>query len=408
MPSPPVRPLDPAVRAYAWGSRTFLAELQGRPSPSDAPEAEAWFGAHPGSPATIPATIPAAGPATLDDVIAADPSGELGADALERFGARLPFLVKLLAADAPLSLQAHPSAAQARRGFEIEEALGIPRDAPGRTYRDSWPKPELLYALTPFRALCGFREPAATVALLEALDVPDLGELVRRLAVDGEAALAPTVAWALRDGRSDAVAVLPQLRVAAARLRDRAGSSAWAATAASLVDLIDRYPGDPGSVVALLLRLVALSPGEAVHLPDGNLHAYLGGAGVEVMASSDNVVRGGLTAKHVDVDALLEVLDPRCLPPPFVPGTAHGDETVHASPTPHFRLSRLRPGPDGVRLDARGPQILVAVGGAAEVTADGHRVQVTSGRGAFVGARARDVVVAGDAQVFRTTVGDLA
>jgi mannose-6-phosphate isomerase len=401
--SPPVRPLDPAVRAYAWGSHSFLAELQCRPSPSAGPEAEAWFGAHPGAPATTPGPD---GPAALDDVIGSDPHGELGPDALERFGPRLPFLVKLLAADAPLSLQAHPSAAQARRGFDIEEALGIPRDALTRTYRDRWPKPELLHALTPFRALCGFREPAATIALLDVLDVPELGELGRRLERDGEAALAATLAWALRDGRAAAVAALPQLRAAAARLRDRAEASPWAPTAACLVDLIDRYPGDPGSIVALLLRLVELAPGEAIHIPDGNLHAYLGGAGVEVMASSDNVVRGGLTTKHVDVDALLEVVDARCLPPPFVPGTEQGDETVHASPTPHFRLSHVTLGARAVRLDRRGPQILVAVGGAATVTVDGNRVAIASGRGAFVGARASEVVVTGDAQVFRTTVGD--
>ncbi|WP_052668347.1 mannose-6-phosphate isomerase, class I [Nitriliruptor alkaliphilus] len=399
MSPPSLRLLEPAVRGYAWGSRRFLADLQGRPAPTPTPEAEAWFGAHPGAPAR---TVASSGADRLDEVIDADPAGELGVAVLERFGPRLPFLTKLLAADAPLSLQAHPSAEQARRGFEVEEALGIARDAPDRNYRDAWPKPELLLALTPFRALCGFREPIETADFLAALDVRGLDVVVERLARDGPGALADVVAWALRDGRDAAIATLPELRSAAARVRE----GAWASTARCVVDLADRYPGDPGTVVALLLRLVELAPGQAIHVPDGVLHAYLGGAGLEVMASSDNVLRGGLTAKHVDVDALLEVVDPRPLPPPFVSGERQGDETVYATPTPHFRLSELTVEGQPVRLDDRGPQVLVAVGGATEVTVDGAVATITSGRGAFVSARATEVTVSGHGRLLRTTTGD--
>jgi mannose-6-phosphate isomerase len=405
-----VFPLEPAVRAYAWGSNRFLADLQGRPTPTDDPEAEAWFGAHPGAPAT--ATVPG-GSRPLDEVIAADPRGALGDDVLGRFGPRLPFLVKILAADAPLSLQAHPSAERAERGFAAEERLGLPRDAPDRNYRDAWPKPELLLALTPFRALCGFRAPRHTAGLLRALAVPGLAQVVDLLEHRGEAGLAPAVAWALRDGRDTAVAALPDLRTAAARVRDRSGAGAsgaddepwWVSVAACVLDLIERYPGDPGTVVALLLRLVELAPGEAIHLPDGVLHAYLGGAGVEVMASSDNVLRGGLTAKHVDVDALLEVVAPRSLPPPFVAGSTCGAERVLATPTPHFRLSEVTLEDGPVRLDRRGPQILIAVGGTVTVTVDGETAPIPSGSGAFVPATARVVGVEGTGRMFRTTVG---
>jgi mannose-6-phosphate isomerase len=156
--------LEGVVRDYAWGSRRFLAELEGRPSPSATPEAERWFGAHPTGPATLHLADGTA--RRLDAAIADDPVGMLGPEVLARFGPRLPFLLKVLAAAEPLSLQAHPSAAQAQAGFADEEARGVPLDAPHRRYRDRWPKPELLRALTPFTALCGFRAPAATLDLL--------------------------------------------------------------------------------------------------------------------------------------------------------------------------------------------------------------------------------------------------
>lgn len=424
---PALHLLTPAIREYAWGSTRLLAELQGRPSPTATPEAEAWFGAHPASPARLDDGT------GLDALIGSDPAAALGVEVLDRFGPRLPFLVKLLCAGAPLSLQCHPSAAQAAAGYDAEEAAGVPFDAPHRRYRDRWPKPELLYALTPFAALCGFRGPPRTARFLEAMDVPALDRLRRDLADRDQAALAPAVRWILRDGREEAAGALDQLRAGAARLAARAGEDPttlpaaaasavpvagadapddawWPIAARWLVELIDRYPGDPGSVVALLLRVVELAPGEAIHLPAGNLHAYLDGAGVEVQASSDNVLRGGLTPKHVDVDALLDVVDARFLPTPWVPGrrdvagSATG-EVVHATASPHFRLSHLALTPRPVDLPDRGPQILLAVGGDATVTVDGATATIPRGGGAFVAASAQRVTVAGSGQLFRATVG---
>jgi mannose-6-phosphate isomerase len=433
MPSPAVRPLVAPVRRYAWGSRTALAELQDRPSPTDGPEAEAWFGAHPDDPADAhdgDTTRP------LTEVIAADPCRELGVDVTTRFGPNLPFLVKLLAADAPLSLQCHPSAAQARAGFDAEEAAGIRMDDPARCYRDPWPKPELLQALTPFTALCGFRGPPQTARFLTAMDVPSLAWLADDLTTRDHDAIAPTIRWALRDGRGQAIAALAELRAGACRLRDRLAprggplplasptllTDAWWPVAARwLVELVERYPDDPGTVVALLLRIVDLRPGEAIHLPAGNLHAYLAGTGVEVMASSDNVLRGGLTPKHVDVDALLATVDARFLPTPVVAGVTTGRETVHPTPTPHFRASHLDLDAHPVELerptaaDRRGPEILVVVGGTATIRAtrddaphdaqDGE-VTLAPGTGAFVAAHAARVTVSGTGRLFRTTPGD--
>jgi mannose-6-phosphate isomerase len=400
--------LEGVVRDYAWGSRGFLAELEQRPSPSATPEAERWFGAHPTGPAILHLADGTARP--LDAAVASDPDGMLGAAVVARFGARLPFLLKILAAAQPLSLQVHPSAARAQAGFADEEARGIPLDAPHRRYRDAWPKPELVRALTPFTALCGFRHPDRTVELLTSLGVDELAWLVGDLRRDGEAAIAPAVRRLLTLPGADRA---PLVGTVAKRAAALAEDAEWRAEARMVRGLADRYPDDPGVVVALLMRLLKLAPGEALQLPAGNLHAYLEGAGIELMAASDNVLRGGLTAKHVDVDELLQVLDehpgtvPRVASEPGVPG-----ERVLAVPTPFFRLSELRP-PAGaaVELDRRGPQVLLCTAGRAVVSADGTSLELTRGQAAFAAAAANDVqVVAADvpgehALVFRATVG---
>ena len=165
------------IRPYAWGSRTAIADLLGEPSPAPHPQAELWVGAHPADPSAVldgPTDAPDVPGRPLTEVIAADPVAAMGEPVRERFGSRLPFLLKVLAAAEPLSLQAHPSSAQAQRGFALEEAAGIPLSSPQRNYRDSWHKPELICALTEFEALCGFREPSRTVHLLAALEVPAL------------------------------------------------------------------------------------------------------------------------------------------------------------------------------------------------------------------------------------------
>ncbi len=401
--------LEGVLHEYAWGSRRFLAELEGRASPSPSPEAERWFGAHPTAPATLHLADGTARP--LDAAVASDPVGLLGDDVVTRFGARLPFLLKVLAAAEPLSLQTHPTAARAQAGFADEEARGIPLDAPHRRYRDAWPKPELLRALTPFTALCGFRDPDRTLELFATLAVDELTWLVDALQRHGEAGIAPVVRRLLMVPE---VACGPLVTAVAARAAGLVEDAHWGAEARMVRGLSDRYPDDPGVVVALLMEVLHLVPGEALYLPAGNLHAYVEGAGIEVMATSDNVLRGGLTAKHVDVDELLQVLDdrpgavPRVDPVPGVPG-----ERVLPAPTPFFRLSELTPRSGAaVELDRRGPQVLLCTAGRAVVTADGTSLELARGQAALVAAAARDVEVTAvddpgeDALVFRATVGD--
>ncbi|MTV26853.1 mannose-6-phosphate isomerase, class I [Nitriliruptoraceae bacterium ZYF776] len=386
--------LEDPVRDYAWGSHHVLAELQGRPAPTDRPEAELWVGTHPAAPSRVRDDG-----RLLAELLVAEPRRLLGSGVVGRFGEDLPFLLKVLAIAAPLSLQAHPDDDQARAGFADEEARGILRDAPERTYRDASAKPELLVALSPVTALCGLRPAAATAELLASLGTPQLDEVVAILATGDDAlplALRRLLTWPV-DERGELVAAF-------ARGADHVDDPARARWLRRLAEL---HPADPGVVVAAFLHLVELAPGEAIHLPAGELHAYLEGTGVEVMATSDNVLRGGLTDKHVDVDGLLGVLTgrpsepPRVAPCPGVPG-----EQVYPTPTPAFRLSRLAPGDGEVVLDERGVQLLLVTDGEVRVHAGSTVTRVGRGRSALVAATAGPVRITGRGTVFRATVGD--
>ncbi|WP_327008355.1 mannose-6-phosphate isomerase, class I [Dactylosporangium sp. NBC_01737] len=373
--------LESPIRKYAWGSLTAIATLQGRPAPTAEPEAELWMGAHPASPSRL-----AVSGTSLVDAIAADPVGLLGAPGVERFGPRLPFLLKVLAAAQPLSLQAHPTLAQAREAH----AAGHP------SYVDAWHKPEMLVALTDFDALCGFRDPAATAADLAALGVAGLEETVGALRQDDKAAALHDAVRGLL-GKPDTRLV--EEVVAACAARGGAYSLAPA--------LAEQYPGDAGVIVAMLLNRVRLRQGEAVWMPAGNLHAYLRGVGVEIMAASDNVLRGGLTPKHVDVEELLRVLrfevldDPVTRPIDLAPGLV-----TWPVPVPDFTLHRAvvdpaRDGTAAVRLPGGGPRIVLCVRGAVRVDDGVVPVTLVAGQAAFAPATRGELAVSGEGDVFQ-------
>jgi mannose-6-phosphate isomerase len=379
--------LDNPVRPYAWGSRTAIAEVQGRPTPTVAPEAELWMGAHPDSPSAV-------GGVALTTRIAADPAGVLGAGTVARFGERLPFLMKILAAAEPLSLQAHPDPDQAAAGFAAEQSAGKPRDAGDRNYRDAHHKPELLVAVSPFEALCGFRDPAATAELLAGLGVTELDPTIAALrAADPGGALREAVTGLMELPDVQRKGLVDQV-VTAAR-----GRSEYALTVA----LGERYPGDIGVVVALLLNHVHLQPGEAVWMPAGNLHAYLHGTGIEIMAASDNVLRGGLTPKHVDVPELLDVLRFEVLEDPVVRAreVAPGLVTWPA-PVDDFVLYRAELTGGRVDLPGPGPRIVLCLRGEVRVDDGAGEVLLTGGQAAF-GTAGRGAAVAGRGEVYQAT-----
>lgn len=370
-----MQPLRPAIRHYPWGSTTLIPELAGQPATGD-PVAELWFGAHATGPAYV--AQPDGALKGLDEIIAADPEYHLGARVQKQWGSRLPFMLKLLAAGEPLSLQAHPSLAEAEEGFARENAAGLALDDPRRNYKDSNHKPELIVALTPFRGLAGFRKASSTHKLFSVLNCPELApyaELLENVEEDNEAAQLHTLfrRWVTlaEDERKHLISVI--VDKACEVLADESSWQSYSEwmldSLRTVVDLQRRYPGDIGVLSALLLHHVSMQPGEALRLEAGQLHAYLSGLGVEIMASSDNVLRGGLTEKHVDVPELLSLLQFSSVRDPIMePELIAEGQYNYPSHTEDFLLERvqLTSQHPRVRCDYDGPAIALVTRGAVE------------------------------------------
>ncbi len=371
------------VRAYDWGQTSAIAELLGHEPPGH-PEAEYWLGAHPSGPSVLSVSD-----RSLDRLVADRGPAVLGPVVHERFH-ELPFLLKVLAADRPLSIQAHPNAAQARAGFSREEAAGLGRSAPERSYRDDKHKPELICAITPFEAKCGFRPLAGTRQLI-ALFGPALRPVADRLspptsAESDAAVLAGVVEWLLRLSPVDA-AVLAGAAADRARelLAGADGPPAFRSELVWTVRIAEAFPGDIGTVVTLLLNHLSLAPGQAVFLGAGDLHSYLQGVGVELMANSDNVLRGGLTSKHIDVDELLAIIDcrPRAVAVQTPTAAVHRFDT----PVPEFGLTRFDSsvgtlGP--LSCNVAGPEILLVTAGRLAVECGERILRIGSGEAVFI------------------------
>ncbi|MFI6868726.1 mannose-6-phosphate isomerase, class I [Nocardia sp. NPDC050406] len=409
-----------ALRSYAWGSRTALAQLCGRPVPTPHPEAELWFGAHPADPARI---LIDGSDKSLLDVLAADPQRELGAVARE-FDGKLPFLLKILAAEEPLSLQAHPSIEQARAGFARENHAGVAIDSPMRNYRDENHKPELVVALDRFEALAGFRDPRRTVTLLRALGVPELDPYAELLAAQPDSAGLRTLFTTWIALPQNALAkLLPKVLDGCVRYlsdKDAAGDGSqnngarkeFTAEVRTALELAEAYPGDAGMLAALLLNRITLEPGEGLFLAAGNLHAYLRGVGIEIMANSDNVLRGGLTPKHVDVPELLRVLDFEPLELPIIEPETEGPGVFrYRAPAPEFTLRRieLEAGAEPVELPRSGPEIVLCTLGSLRLFQGGSVLDVPCGHAAWISASdgaIRAQSVDGPGQLFCAAVGE--
>jgi mannose-6-phosphate isomerase len=284
----------------------------------------------------------------------------------------------------------------------------LDRDASERNYRDANHKPELICALTEFHALVGFRDPAATVRLLRALDVPELAGHTELLAAqpdpDGLRALFTT--W-ITLPQSALDALVPALQTGCIPLAGESGE--FSAEARTLLELSERYPGDAGVLAALLLNRVSLEPGEALFLPAGNLHAYLSGAGIELMANSDNVLRGGLTPKHVDVPELLRVLDFVAAAPPVLTGRQADGWVRYDTPAEEFLLRRWESGDEGaVTVPDGGPRILLCTSGAACVRSPDRELEIKRGASLWLAATDIGVTIqarAEDTQVFLASDG---
>ncbi|GAA4288119.1 mannose-6-phosphate isomerase, class I [Georgenia daeguensis] len=375
-------------RDYAWGSHDAIPGLLGA-EPGGGPVAELWFGAHPDGPARLEAVFGDAGPDLLTH-IAADPVGALGDDVVSRFGPQLPYLLKLIAPAKPLSLQVHPSLERARERFAAESAAGIALDDPTRNYRDPNHKPELVFALTTFRAMCGFRAPRRAAELLADLDTPLAQSLHATLRADPTAeGVRAAFTWLLDSETRPSHDAVQELAAACARRLADGSPSPRADN--TVVRLAEAYPGDPGVVVSLLLNPVTLQPGDALFVPAGGVHVYLAGLGVELMAASDNVLRAGLTPKHVDVPEMLECVDYVAAPPiRIAPEVFHGATRVFYAPVDDFELAvtaltDVNGGPSHP-LPGRGPRVLLCLDGRIEVTSETDSAVLERGEAYFVRA----------------------
>ena len=441
--------IENTPRSYAWGSRHALPHMLGTTETGE-PQAELWLGAHPGSPSTVAKATSER--RTLIDLIQSDP---------ERYGVEggmLPFLLKVLAIGTPLSLQVHPDAAQAAAGFAAEERAGIALDAPERNYCDPQHKPELLVALSDVTALCGFRPIEDVRSDLQLLiSVAPEGapaDALRDIAAllggsDHEKARKRFLDWALAQreessgdvvgavwtvtgiarAHADAGALVPSevspedeasrlSSEVAATLTDHMGAGRLAA----LRNLAAAHPGDPGILVSLLLHLVHLAPGQAVYLGARQLHAYLSGIAVEVMASSDNVLRAGLTQKHIDAAELRRVVDTSTLEDPRISATVQVPGLIAWQPdVPEFRLMRARVheaddegfapvmSAESVSLPVPFPVVLIATEGRVRVERpEGDVAEVAivrRGQSLYVSA-GEPIMLTGRGEVFLATVGE--
>ena len=389
--------LTGTVKHYDWGSTTTIPALLRQPE-DGSPWAEYWLGTHPAGD-TVMGNDPGV---TLDSWLAAHPAS-LSAGEHSSFGHHLPYLLKILAANQPLSLQAHPSRKEAEAGFADEQARRVPIDDPARNFKDDWPKPEMIVALTPFEALSGFRDPAETLRLFDALGVdddvmrPTLGPLRFR---EGAAALAEVFldCLTLDDTRR---AILYEVLAAAVKHNGDDGDVGRFARLAIMLD--EYHPGDPSLLAALLLNHVQLAVGQGLHNSAGALHSYLSGTGIEIMACSDNVLRAGLTAKHVDHAALAAIVDFVPAPPDVCNPTADGQSASnYSTPDPEFHLWRLTPKSDDepapLPENGRGRIVLVTDGHLIVQAANGT-TELLQGQTGFVGAD-EQATYSGDATAF--------
>lgn len=392
-----MHPLTGSIKRYDWGSTDAIPEILGIAADGQ-PLAEYWLGAHPSAPAML-------GDTPLDLAIAQNPA-IVGDSARFEFNGRLPYLTKLLSAARPLSLQAHPNRIDAQAGFERENQQQIALDAPHRTFKDPWDKPELLVALTDFEALAGFRDPDHSARLFNGLGISAETQLIFAPLQHraGDAGLAEVFfdCLVLDEQRRGAVT---DVVAAAVRHLDDDGELGVFARTAVLLD--EHFPGDPSLLAALLLNRRSLRPGEALHLQPGTLHAYLGGTGVEVMGSSDNVLRGGLTSKHIDASALVQVVNftpeqvPPLLPDQEGPGLWH-----YRTGEQSFACWRLDAAPGlMIELPAEASgRIMVATAGEIGLTRGADGLVLRRGQSAFVAA-GEQVWASGDGQGFLTATG---
>jgi mannose-6-phosphate isomerase len=396
-----IKLLKNTIQNYAWGSPTAIPELLGKENPTHEPKAELWMGAHPKAPSLVEFN---GRWRSLAELIAEYPQEILGNNVALSFDSKLPYLFKVLAAAKPLSIQAHPSLTQARVGFGKETDLGIAVDAPNRNYRDNNHKPECICALSPFWAMHGFRSIPEIIALIG-------GNCPFGLAAELELLKKNPNPEGLKKFFTDLITMDPQRQRqvvdeavnTARRMPDDNKTSHWMTT------LSNEYPSDIGILSPLLLNLIELKPGDALFLPAGELHAYLEGVGMELMANSDNVLRGGLTSKHIDVPELLKVVNFNPRPVTVLKAKPKNkNESVYASEADEFVLSVVFTSAESPyqSSESRSVEILLCTEGVCRLKDNGTQeiINIKKGESAIVPAAVKGYTISGDALIYKAAV----
>lgn len=393
--------LKNSIQEYAWGSYTAIPELMGNDSPANTPQAELWMGAHPKAPSKVKCNGKWR---SLLELIEKNSQDILGEKVAQKFKDRLPYLFKVLAAAKPLSIQAHPSLGQAKEGFERENRLGIPLDAPDRNYKDDNHKPECICALTFFWALNGFRKIPDMISLMDKICPQGLKkdfDLFRHQP-DSRGLKEFFKAMLIMD-RTTQKQIINDAVKHADQLKDKNNAYQW------IIDLHEEYPSDIGVLSPIILNLICLEPGQAMFLPAGTLHAYLDGVGIELMANSDNVLRGGLTPKHVDVKELLNVLNfEECDIDILKIEKINPCEKRYESFAEEFDLSviTVKTDMDYYSPDKRSVEILLCTDGDAVVVdfAENNSVDVKKGMSILIPAVVKKYSIKGDAVLYKASV----
>lgn len=389
------------IQSYAWGSHTAIAKLMGKNTPTHRPEAELWMGAHPHAPSSAwykDRWQP------LDQIIAQFPEEMLGTAVAGRFSNQLPYLLKVLAVDKPLSIQAHPDKHQAEEGFQKENTKSIALDSPFRNYKDDHHKPECLCALTQFWGLCGFRSLAEMLLLIAPVwplrHRHVLTVLKNALNPDGLQRFFHYLMGLDERPRKEIVA---RIVANTGQLKNQCWAYDW------IIKLNKKFPGDIGVLSPLLLNVIKLEPGEALFLPSRQLHAYLCGLGIELMANSDNVLRCGLTVKHIDLPELIKILDFTPRPPEILTmQVKNATESVFPSPAEEFTLAELvcdEKVPHRVRHRKKGPEIILCIDGSANISwmKNSGQMRISHGQSVFVPSIVDNYTIRGNSRLYKVT-----
>ncbi|MBL0699354.1 MAG: mannose-6-phosphate isomerase, class I [Desulfosarcina sp.] len=396
--------LKNTIQEYGWGSHTHIARLMGNDEPSEKPQAELWMGAHPKAPSRVMIGGKWIG---LDALIERDPEGILGKEIAKKFNNRFPYLFKVLAAARPLSIQAHPDILQAKKGFSKENLRGIPLDAPDRNYKDENHKPEIICALTPFWALNGFRRIKDTIYFMERVCGSGLSMEIGYIRKEPDSAGLKKFFNSLMSIKESRCAKIIDEAVSNARnLAENNDVYKW------IIKLRDEYPEDIGVLSPVFLNLVCLKPGQAMFLPAGELHAYLEGLGIELMANSDNVLRGGLTSKHIDLPELLNTLNFQERDPDILePVLRSNNESTYVSGAEEFVLSviTLKEGEKYKSASDRSAEIILCIKGEATLFEAGMEKELilSQGNSVLIPASVEKYSISGDAVFYKAAcVGD--